>query len=180
MKCVYSAYMPYTVYVFEVTHHVIAKIRTSDSTHSSYQVDIPATYLKNASTVTTSLFMTHRTSSTIAFHYTMTMMNSLLLATVALLSCATGNAFQTMVPNTAATCRTQAPLSTALHMANDEDFKRWDKASRSAQDGDNVVTMRKPLGLVLNSDDEGNVYVETVAPKGNAARTGMVRIDGEL
>ena len=106
----------------------------------------------------------------------MMIMNSLLLATVALLSCATGNAFQTMVSTTAATCRTQASVSTALNMANDEDFKRWDKASRSAQDGDNIVTMRKPLGLVLNSDDEGNVYVETVAPKGNAARTGQVCI----
>jgi hypothetical protein len=104
------------------------------------------------------------------------MINSLLFATVALLSCATGNAFQTMVPTTAATFTKQASMSTALHMANDEDFKRWDKASRSAQADDNVVTMRKPLGLVLNSDDEGNVYVETVAAKGNAARTGKVRI----
>jgi hypothetical protein len=138
---------------------------------------------------TTILFMTqhlsHSLSTTNLFYHcilldTMMMMNSLLLATVALLSCAVGNSFQTMVPNTAATCRTQAPVSTALNMASDDDFKRWDKASRSAQDGDNVVTMRKPLGLVLNSDDEGNVYVETVAPKGNAARTGQVRIYGEL
>jgi hypothetical protein len=106
----------------------------------------------------------------------MMMINSLLLATVALLSCTAGNAFQTVVPNTAATCRTQASVPTALNMASDDDFKRWDRASRSAQDGDNVVTMRKPLGLVLNSDDDGNVYVETVAPKGNAARTGQVRI----
>jgi hypothetical protein len=105
----------------------------------------------------------------------MMMTKSLLFATVALLSCTAGNAFQTRVPTTTATTlKTQA--STALHMANDEDFKRWDKASRSAQADDNIVTMRKPLGLVLNSDEEGNVYVETVAPKGNAARTGKVRI----
>jgi hypothetical protein len=119
--------------------------------------------------------------STIADYYlTMMMINSFLFATVALLSCATGNAFQTMVPSTASTFTTRASTqaSTALHMANDEDFKRWDKASRSAQADDNVVTLRKPLGLVLNSDDEGNVYVETVAPKGNAARTGKVRICG--
>lgn len=104
----------------------------------------------------------------------MMMINSLLLATVALLSCSAGNAFQTMVRTTAVTSsRTQA--STVLLMANDDDFKRWDRASRSASAEDNVVTMRKPLGLVLNSDDEGNVYVETVAPKGNAARTGQVR-----
>jgi hypothetical protein len=104
----------------------------------------------------------------------MMMLNSFLFATVALLSCTAGNAFQTLVPTSATTLKTQA--STALHMANDEDFKRWDKASRAAQADDNIVTLRKPLGLVLNSDEEGNVYVETVAPKGNAARTGKVRI----
>ena len=28
--------------------------------------------------------------------------------------------------------------------------------------------------VILNQDPNGNVYVETVAPKGNAARTGQV------
>jgi hypothetical protein len=68
-----------------------------------------------------------------------------------------------------------SPLTT-LAMANDNDFLRWAKASRSAQATDNVVELLRPLGLVLSEDEQGNVYVETVAPKGNAARTGKVCI----
>lgn len=62
-----------------------------------------------------------------------------------------------------------------LNMANNDDFMRWAKQSRSAGADDNLVALMRPLGLVLNEDEQGNVYVETVAPKGNAARTGRVR-----
>lgn len=65
-------------------------------------------------------------------------------------------------------------VSTALYAEND-DLMRWARQSRSAGSEDNVVELMRPLGLVLNQDDKGNVYVETVAPKGNAARTGKVR-----
>jgi len=58
----------------------------------------------------------------------------------------------------------------------DADFMRWAKASRSAQDGDTIVELQRPLGLILQEDEYRNVYVETVAPRGNAARTGKVRI----
>ena len=71
----------------------------------------------------------------------------------------------------------KSPLSTQLSAkANDKDsdFMRYAKQSRSASVGDNVVELNRPLGLVLNEDENGNVYVETVAPKGNAARTGKV------
>ena len=44
---------------------------------------------------------------------------------------------------------------------------------------DNVVELLKPLGLILNQDANGNVYVETVAPKGNAARSGKVK-EGDI
>ena len=69
--------------------------------------------------------------------------------------------------------------TTSLNMAEDEkdqEFMRWARASRSASSDDNVVELQRPLGLVLNQDDKGNVFVETVAPKGNAARTGKVRL----
>ena len=67
--------------------------------------------------------------------------------------------------------------STALSMAKSEDdLLRWARSSRSASADDTVVELMRPLGLVLNQDDNGNVYVETVAPKGNAARTGKVNI----
>jgi hypothetical protein len=56
------------------------------------------------------------------------------------------------------------------------DFKRFDKASRSAGSEDNLVELIRPLGLVLKEDEFRNVFVETVAPRGNAARTGKVCI----
>lgn len=70
------------------------------------------------------------------------------------------------------------PLS-ALSMAEDEEFMRWAKQSRSASSGDNKVELKRPLGLVLEQDDNGNVFVQTVAPKGNAARTGQVK-EGDI
>ena len=66
-------------------------------------------------------------------------------------------------------------MSTKSEGDKNSDFMRWAKQSRSASFGDNLVELNRPLGLVLNQDDQGNVYVETVAPKGNAARTGKVR-----
>jgi hypothetical protein len=60
--------------------------------------------------------------------------------------------------------------SSALFMA-DNLFR----AARSAAADDNVVELMRPLGLILKQDDEtGNVYVDKIAPKGNAARTGKV------
>uniref|UniRef100_A0A7R9W701 PDZ domain-containing protein n=1 Tax=Pseudictyota dubia TaxID=2749911 RepID=A0A7R9W701_9STRA len=70
-------------------------------------------------------------------------------------------------------------FSVALNMANENDLRRWEKSSRAAGASDRVVELRRPLGLVLNEDGDGNVYVETVAPRGNAARTGEVR-EGDL
>jgi hypothetical protein len=95
-----------------------------------------------------------------------------------------------LVPWVTAVCAFQAtPLTTMTTVASSaasssstalfaekesDDFMRWAKASRSAQAEDNVVELVRPLGLVLNQDEQGNVYVETVAPRGNAARTGKV------
>lgn len=101
------------------------------------------------------------------------------LATMACLCLilASVNAF---VPTTTTTTTLNRPTtsttsSTALNMANDEDMLRWARASRSAGADDTVVELMRPLGLVLNEDAFKNVYVETVAPKGNAARAGKVR-----
>lgn len=64
-------------------------------------------------------------------------------------------------------------------MANDNDLLRWARSARSAGANDRVVELKRPLGLVLDVDDSGNVYVETVAPRGNAARTGLVK-EGDI
>jgi|Transcript_10633 C-terminal processing protease CtpA/Prc len=71
--------------------------------------------------------------------------------------------------------------STALQMAADEDqdFLRWTKQARSASATDNLVELKRPLGLVLDEDDNGNVFVQTVAPRGNAARSGQVK-EGDI
>merc|ERR1719162_659210 len=69
--------------------------------------------------------------------------------------------------------------STAVFMANDEDLQRWARSARSAGFNDRVVELKRPLGLILNEDDSGNVFVENVAPRGNAARTGMVK-EGDI
>lgn len=88
------------------------------------------------------------------------------------------------VPTTT-TITTTTPITTAtsssLFMAggNDNDLLRFARASRSAGNDDNLVELQRPLGLVLNADDDGNVYVETVAPRGNAARTGKVK-EGDI
>ncbi|GMI20827.1 hypothetical protein TrRE_jg610, partial [Triparma retinervis] len=49
------------------------------------------------------------------------------------------------------------------------------RSQRAAGAGDRVVELKRPLGVVLEEDEKGNVYVETVAPLGNAARTGIVK-----
>lgn len=57
----------------------------------------------------------------------------------------------------------------------DDDLARFSRQQRSAGADDRVVELKRPLGLVLEEDADGNVYVETVAPRGNAARSGMVK-----
>merc|ERR1712045_193142 len=56
------------------------------------------------------------------------------------------------------------------------EFMRKEREARNAGIEDNVVELRRPLGLILKEDRDGNVYVETIAPKGNAARKGGVRV----
>lgn len=90
------------------------------------------------------------------------------------------NAFGSVAPLTARTALAPSTASSsALSMGKDDDLLRYSRASRSAGNDDNCVELTRPLGLVLNQDDDGNVYVETVAPRGNAARTGRVK-EGDI
>lgn len=97
------------------------------------------------------------------------------IALVAVIAAAAAPPSTGFAPSPATASR---PL-TALSMAEDDDFRRWARQSRSAGSGDNLVELRRPLGLVLDEDDDGNVFVQTVAPKGNAARSGMVQ-EGDI
>jgi C-terminal processing protease CtpA/Prc len=75
---------------------------------------------------------------------------------------------------------TSSSTASALQMAKDDDaVARFNKASRTAGVDDRLVELKRPLGLVLEEDDNGNVYVDAIAPKGNAARTGMIK-EGDI
>jgi len=54
-------------------------------------------------------------------------------------------------------------------------FMRRAREARNSDGEDNVVELRRPLGIVLKENADGDCYVETIAPKGNAARTGQVK-----
>lgn len=64
-------------------------------------------------------------------------------------------------------------------MSTEEDMRRFEKAARYAGAGENFVELKRPLGLVLDQDDNGNVFVQTVAPRGNAARAGTIK-EGDI
>lgn len=75
--------------------------------------------------------------------------------------------------------QTKSSLTTLSMAEDDETFMRWARQSRSASQGDNLVELKRPLGLVLDEDDNGNVFVQTVAPRGNAARSGLIK-EGDI
>jgi len=88
-----------------------------------------------------------------------------------------------LVPAVAFTNSPEASSSVATSSSNtalfwntdfNGDFMRKERESRNAGNDDNVVELRRPLGIILKEDKEGNVYVETIAPRGNAARAGGV------
>ena len=71
------------------------------------------------------------------------------------------------------------PITSISMASDDEEFMRWAKQNRAAGTNDNLVELKRPLGLVLDEDDNGNVFVQTIAPKGNAARSGLVK-EGDI
>lgn len=104
----------------------------------------------------------------------------LILAAIAQTTNAFAPSTVSRVNNNAITSTPNAPssTSTSLFMA-DDDLTRFSRQQRQAGTDDRIVELRRPLGLVLEEDEKGNVFVETVAPRGNAARTGMVK-EGDI
>ena len=71
-----------------------------------------------------------------------------------------------------------APLSMA---GFSEDFgwgqdvvRRQERNARFAEEGARVVEIVKPLGIVLEEDKNGDVYVAEVSPGGNGAKSGVM------
>lgn len=58
-------------------------------------------------------------------------------------------------------------------------FTRNNRAARSAGATDRVVEIRQPLGLELDEDAQGNVYVKRVTKGGRADKTGKV-FEGDI
>ncbi len=102
-----------------------------------------------------------------------------LIILAAVTQCANAFAPCASIPAIGNTIQTVSESASALKMADDDAFSRFSRAQRSAGVDDRVVELRRPLGLVLEEDSNGNVYVDTVAPKGNAARTGLVK-EGDI
>jgi len=67
-------------------------------------------------------------------------------------------------------------------MARDEEeeLKKLMRSARKAGANDRVVEIRKPLGLVLEEDERGNVYVASVNPGGNADKTRKVEVGDKI
>jgi len=58
-------------------------------------------------------------------------------------------------------------------------FTRANRAARRAGATDRMVEIRQPLGMELDEDTEGNVYVKKLLAGGRAAKTGMV-FEGDI
>jgi len=51
-----------------------------------------------------------------------------------------------------------------------------ERSKRRVSSGDRAVTIRKPLGIVLEEAGDGMVFVASVDPNGNAGKTGQVQV----
>lgn len=54
------------------------------------------------------------------------------------------------------------------------------RAARKPGPMDRVVELNKPLGIVLEEDEKGNVYVKELSPAGNAARVRTLSLSFSL
>ncbi|CAM9161428.1 unnamed protein product [Ectocarpus sp. 4 AP-2014] len=50
------------------------------------------------------------------------------------------------------------------------------RAARKVGPNDRVVELRKPMGLVLEEDERGNVYIVEIVPGGNASRKKQINV----
>lgn len=59
----------------------------------------------------------------------------------------------------------------------DDAFKNMMRSARKPGPNDRVVELRKPLGIILEEDERGNVYVKDLQAGGNAARVRPLSAD---
>ncbi|CAB1117692.1 unnamed protein product [Ectocarpus sp. CCAP 1310/34] len=54
------------------------------------------------------------------------------------------------------------------------------RAARKVGPNDRVVELRKPMGLVLEEDERGNVYIVEIVPGGNASRKKQINVGDKI
>eukprot|EP01039_Chlorochromonas_danica_P003189 gene3189-3491_t len=64
--------------------------------------------------------------------------------------------------------------STLVMEVRNDAFARANRAIRRAGANDRIVELRKPLGLELDEDKEGNVFVKSIDRGGRADKSGMI------
>jgi len=57
---------------------------------------------------------------------------------------------------------------------------RANRAARRSGAQDRMVELKKPMGLELDEDKEGNVFIKSIEPKGRADKTGMVFVGDQV
>jgi C-terminal processing protease CtpA/Prc len=62
----------------------------------------------------------------------------------------------------------------SLKMVENDAFRKANRAMRSAGADDRVVELRMPLGMELDEDENGNVFVKSIEKNGRADKSGMV------
>eukprot|EP00903_Cladosiphon_okamuranus_P011731 g11030.t1 len=71
-----------------------------------------------------------------------------------------------------------------LSMAKEEEVDRqlanMARAARKVGPNDRVVELRKPMGLVLEEDERGNVYIVEIVPGGNASRKKSINVGDKI
>lgn len=65
-------------------------------------------------------------------------------------------------------------------MTMSDPLRNFFRSQRGVAAGDRNVEIKKPLGIVLEEDEKGNVYVASITPGGNAARTNKVNVGDQV
>ncbi|CAM9183196.1 unnamed protein product [Ectocarpus fasciculatus] len=92
----------------------------------------------------------------------------------------------TQGPSVSTSGVSRQPSKGMLSMASKKDeeaarqLSNMARAARKVGPNDRVVELRKPMGLVLEEDERGNVYIVEIVPGGNASRKKMINVGDKI
>lgn len=92
---------------------------------------------------------------------------------LALSSCLLSRGFNPSIASRTPNTFHRVASSFTMKVDNDA-FTRANRAARSAGADDRIVEIKLPLGLELDEDKEGNVFVKSIEKGGRAEKTGKV------